>query len=253
MKGRDPLHAIQLVHELGLNPSIFWTSPAVLQSFSSLPTDPLRGLIAATILHSLTTTPSPLPAIHPLLVQHFTLRPSTRPRLFLASALTPFKGITYRDVKDKIHPAVEAVLRDGCKLGSQNNYLSGIPALFSAADLLNNPTLEAGKFEHRPERVAIGGSFIQHRVDHRRFYELSSGLLLRDKSVHNPNVGSTWPISLLFSLVQELLPLWRTPDDYEGTRTSSVPSDFHSSDNTQLRRLQNASRRIIASFYIFRN
>ena len=160
MKGRDPLHAIQLVHELGLYSSIFWTSPTVLKSFSSLPANPLQGLIAATILHSLTTDPSPLPAIHPLLARHFALHTSTRPRLFLASALTPFKDITYRDIKDKIHPAVEAVLRDGCKLGNQNNYLSGIPALFSAADLLNNPTLEAGKFEQRPERVVIGGSFI---------------------------------------------------------------------------------------------
>ena len=164
MKGRDPLHAIQLVHDLGLYSSIFWTSPKVLESFSSLPTDPSQGLMAAMILHSLTTTPSPLPAIHPLLVQHFTLHTSTKPRLFLASALTPFKGITYRDAKDKIHPAVEAVLRDGCKLGNQNNYLSGIPALFSAADLLNNPTLEAGKSEHRPERVAIGGFLTQYHT-----------------------------------------------------------------------------------------
>ena len=161
MKGRDPLHAIQLVHELGLYSSIFWTPPTMLESFSSPPADPLQGLIAATILHSLTTTPSPLPAIHPLLVQCFTLHPSTRPRLFLASALTPFKGITYRDAKDKMHPAAEAILRDGCKLGSQNNYLGGIPALFSAAELLNNPTLEGGKFEHRPERVAIGGLLTQ--------------------------------------------------------------------------------------------
>lgn len=158
MKGRDPLHAIQLIHELGLYPSMFWTSPTVLEKFSSLPTDPLQGLIAATILQSLTTTPSPLPVIHPLLAQHFSLHPSTKPRLFLASALTPFKGITYRDVKDKTHPAVEAVLRDGCKLGNQNNYLSGIPTLFSAAKLLENPTLEGDKFKHRSERVAIGGN-----------------------------------------------------------------------------------------------
>ena len=55
-----------------------------------------------------------------------------------------------------------------------------------------------------------------------RLYEHYSGLLLRDKSVHNPNVGATWPISLLFSLVQELLPLWRTPDDYDGTGVVSA-------------------------------
>ena len=221
MKGRDPLHAIQLIYELQLYPSIFWVSPTALESFSSPPADPLQGLIAATILHSLTTTPSPLTAIHPLLAQHFILHSSTRPRLFLASALTPFKDITYRDAKDKIHPAVDTVLRDGCKLGSQNNYLGGIPALFSAAELLKNPTLEGERFNHRPERVAIGE--LANIMWYTRSYKLCSGLLLRDTSVHNPNVGSTWPISLLFSLVQELLPLWRTPDDYEGRRTSSTP------------------------------
>lgn len=156
MKGRDPLHAIQLIHELRLYSSIFWTSSTVSESFSFTPADPLQGLIAATILHSLTTTPTPLTTIHPLLAQNFLSHPSTRPRLFLASALTPFKDITYQDSKDKIHPAVEAVLRDGCKLGNQNNYLSGIPSLFSAAGLLRNPSLDVGRFGDGPERVAIG-------------------------------------------------------------------------------------------------
>ena len=154
MKGRDPTYAIQLINELGLYSSIFWTPSTVSESFSSPPTDPSQGVIAATILHTLTTTPSPLPGIHPLLAKHFTLHPSTRPRLFLASALTPFKGITYQDSKDKLHPAVEAVLREGCRLGNQNYYLSGIPALFSATELLKDPSLE--KFKHRSERVSIG-------------------------------------------------------------------------------------------------
>lgn len=208
MKGHDPLHAIQLIHELELYHSVFWTSPALLESFSSPPADPLQGLKAATVLHSLTATPSPLPPVHPLLTLCFTLHPSTKPRLFLASALTPFKGITYQDAKEKVHSAVEVVLRDGCKLGSQNNYLGGIPSLFLAAELLENPDLDRERFKHRPERVAIG-------------------LLLRDKSVHNPNVGSTWPISLLFSLVQELLPLWRTPDDYDTTKVAKCISTYN--------------------------
>lgn len=219
MRGRDPLHAIQLIHELGLYSSIFWTPVTVLESFSSPPKDPLQGLVAATILHSLTTAPSPLPPIHPLLAQHFTLHPSTKPRLFLASALTPFKDITYPDAKGKTHPAVEAVLRDGCKLGNQSSYLSGIPTLFTAANLLKNPTLEVERFKHRPERVVTGK---KKRTCAALSYKLLSGLLLRDKSVHNPNVGSTWPISTLFSLVQELLPLWRTPEDYD-SRKASIP------------------------------
>lgn len=35
-----------------------------------------------------------------------------------------------------------------------------------------------------------------------------TGLLLREKNVHNPNTGSFWATSLLFSLVQELIPAW---------------------------------------------
>ena len=33
-----------------------------------------------------------------------------------------------------------------------------------------------------------------------------TGLLLRNKAVHNFNVGAHWSISLLFSLVQDLIP-----------------------------------------------
>jgi hypothetical protein len=32
------------------------------------------------------------------------------------------------------------------------------------------------------------------------------GLLLRNKAVHNVNAGAHWSISLLFSLVQDLIP-----------------------------------------------
>ncbi len=31
---------------------------------------------------------------------------------------------------------------------------------------------------------------------------------MREKSVHNPNTGSFWASSFLFSLVQELVPFW---------------------------------------------
>ena len=39
------------------------------------------------------------------------------------------------------------------------------------------------------------------------------GLLLRDKVVHNPNTGSHWTTSILFSLVQELTPLYDAEKD----------------------------------------
>jgi hypothetical protein len=40
-----------------------------------------------------------------------------------------------------------------------------------------------------------------------------TGLLLREKSVHNPITGQNWALSLLFSLVQELAPLCGEPFD----------------------------------------
>jgi hypothetical protein len=39
------------------------------------------------------------------------------------------------------------------------------------------------------------------------------GLLLRDKNVHNPSTASHWTTSLLFSLIQELVPLYNAADD----------------------------------------
>jgi tRNA nucleotidyltransferase (CCA-adding enzyme) len=82
--------------------------------------------------------------------------PSCIPRLFLAAALTLYRGVTYVDAKDKTHPAAEAAIREGLKLGTQNHYLDGIPLLFAAADLLKNPRLDGNRFAGNSERVAIG-------------------------------------------------------------------------------------------------
>jgi tRNA nucleotidyltransferase (CCA-adding enzyme) len=74
----------------------------------------------------------------------------------MACALTPFRGITYIDEKEKVHPAVEAVIRESLKVGTKNHYLDGIPALFSASELFKSPDIEDVKFKSPSERVAIG-------------------------------------------------------------------------------------------------
>ena len=252
MKGRDPLHAIQLIHELGLYSSIFWTPVTVLESFSSPPKDPLQGLVAATTLHSLTTAPSPLPPIHPLLAQHFTLHPSTKPRLFLASVLTPFKDITYPDAKGKTHPAVEAVLRDGCKLGNQSSYLSGIPTLFTAANLLKNPTLEVERFKHRPERVVTGKSHPKNEHVLHCLTNFSQGYYYGI----NPCTIPTWvqlglspPCSLWYKSYS------RCGGHQRSTIVGKLPflENCRLSNDSQLRRLKNASRYTTALFRVSRN
>lgn len=39
------------------------------------------------------------------------------------------------------------------------------------------------------------------------------GLMLREKCVHNPNAGSHWTTSLLFSLLQELVLIYDVAED----------------------------------------
>jgi len=104
----------------------------------------------------------------------------------MACALTPYKGITYMDGKGKERLAIEAVIREGLKVGTKNHYLDGIPALFSASELVKSPDVGGDKFKTPSERVAIG-------------------LLLRHISVHNVNIDARWTTSLLFSLIQELV------------------------------------------------
>lgn len=93
---------------------------------------------------------------HPTLLAHALNDRGTRTRLFLSASLYSFAGITYNDHKRKVHPLVEAVIREGLKLGNKNYYLDGIPALFDAAALFKGLSLEDARFKTPSERVAIG-------------------------------------------------------------------------------------------------
>ncbi|KAF9498151.1 hypothetical protein BDN71DRAFT_1386446 [Pleurotus eryngii] len=195
VKGRNPRHAIQLLHDLSLFASVFSVLPNDISSALSSPVqDNASGLKAAVLLDTvLHPSPSKLPAVHPTMLS-ISEDPSCAARLFLAAALTPYKGITYSDRKKKPHPAVEAAIRESLKLGTQNHFLDGIPALFAAAEILQLPRLDDDRFALPSDRVAIG-------------------LRLRDKIVHNSNTGSHWTSSLLFSLVQDLLPHYDLEND----------------------------------------
>jgi tRNA nucleotidyltransferase (CCA-adding enzyme) len=137
---------------------------SITATFSAPPASSIRSLAAASILHALvdpdSVPHSQLPAIHPTLLSAVNADPSCKARLFLSAALTPYFGITYLDRKGKRLPAVELVIRESLKLGVQNHYLDGIPPLFAAAELLNDPTLGTGRFKVPSERVAIGSWFL---------------------------------------------------------------------------------------------
>ncbi|KAG6866248.1 hypothetical protein C0991_006835 [Blastosporella zonata] len=197
MKGRDPLGAIQIIRDLSLYDSIFSViPPPVMATFSSPPVSRDAAFAAALITQNLLhpAEPSSLPPLHTSYLSAINADPTSRPRLYLAAILTPYKSITYQD-KKKTPLAVEYIIRDVLKLGTQSHFLDGIPALFSSTSILENPVLSSERFTtNASQRVALG-------------------LLLREKLVHNSNTGSHWAISLLFSLIQELVPLYNLSND----------------------------------------
>ncbi|KAJ3789687.1 hypothetical protein GGU10DRAFT_283680, partial [Lentinula aff. detonsa] len=204
MKGRDPNHAVSLIHELSLFDSIFSIIPDDITTTFSQPTSAkINSLKATSILKLLLSSNAStgLPQLHPTLTSAVHEDPTCKGRLYLAATLTPYLGVTYKDKKQRVYPAVSYVIRESLKLGTQNHYLDGIPALFSASDILKDPNLNHEKFKESSERVAIG-------------------LMLREKAVHNVHTGSHWTSSLLFSLVQELIPCCKNID--EGLEVSAA-------------------------------
>ena len=163
MKGRDPLHSIRLITSLNLHPSIFSVPPAFSNTFSPDPSPRGTALSAAIILQALLSPEFnkslQLPSPHPLLLSQLDSDKTLRPRLFLASALTPYAPVKYTNPKKKsIIPAVEIVIREGLKLGLQNHYADGIPALYNSAEILYG--IDTSKFEGDGERSRIGRELI---------------------------------------------------------------------------------------------
>ncbi|KAK0466375.1 uncharacterized protein EV420DRAFT_1261865 [Desarmillaria tabescens] len=197
MKGHSPLHAIQLINDFELYDSIFSAVPREIKhAFSRTPEKVILSLQCTAVLRALIEHPesSPLPPLHRTLLTAVNNDVTCKSRLYLACAIAPYIGITYEDKKKKTYPAAFSVIHDSLKLGTQNHYSDGIPALFAASDLLKSLSLDDERFKTKPERVAIG-------------------MLLRQKPIHNPSTGSHWTSSILFSLVRELGPLYDPSSD----------------------------------------
>ncbi len=152
--------SLRLLDELSLYSLVFQIPPAFVSTLSSQPSSPSLALAAASILQTFLQPETALfqhPPIHPLILSGLSLSTSVVPRLYMACALTPYRGITYIDKKGKLHPAIEAVIREGLKVGTKNHYLDGIPPLFSAAELFKSPDIEEDEeFRSPSERVEIG-------------------------------------------------------------------------------------------------
>ena len=114
--GRDPLYSIQLLHDLNLLGSVFILSPQAQLSLSG-PIGPWSLSLAGVASIDVLLRSSPAPAVHPSLLKLALEDKSTRVRLILASALSPFRGLVYQQKKGTA-PAVESVLKDGLKVRS---------------------------------------------------------------------------------------------------------------------------------------
>ncbi|EIN13478.1 poly A polymerase C-terminal region-like protein [Punctularia strigosozonata HHB-11173 SS5] len=218
MKGRHPLLSIQLMDELSLPPLIFDVPASISSTFSSQPAPYHTALAASSVLHLIIDAPTEpsssvsLPPVHSELLSGIRTDSTAQSRLYLACAVTPYRGITFTDAKKRIHPACEAALREGLRVGTQNHYLDGIPALFGAWEILRGP---------------VGGDQATQDSNNER---ARIGLLLREKTVHNPHTGSHWATSLLFSLVQDLVELYNPIQDLldvaEASKVIAKYNDF---------------------------
>ncbi|TFY70082.1 hypothetical protein EVJ58_g18 [Rhodofomes roseus] len=189
LRSRDPVRALSLIYDFKLYSTVFQLPESVATTLSDSPTPPIMGLGAATILMVL-LLPSRTGTLIPV---HKTLTDLgkityVRARLYLACALTPYRGITYTNAKGKRQPACDLIIRESLRLGSQNHYLDGVPALYNAWSVVSPAVADLAQGESPDDKLKIG-------------------MFLRQQVVHRPAV-IYWHTSLLFSLVQDLMAYW---------------------------------------------
>ncbi|KZP00684.1 hypothetical protein CALVIDRAFT_475433 [Calocera viscosa TUFC12733] len=181
LKGPNPLLAIQHIHSLTLYKSIYWLPPAATSTLSGVPLEEDTGLVTASILHHLLSSPDTATLT---ILTRARQDAQVRKYLYLAADLTPYGQLTYLE-KKKSAPAVEGIIREGLKQKLSNNDMTSTVGLFAAAHLLSKP--ELSRFPP-PDRKSIG-------------------LVLRNPAVHTVK-GANWEDSLAFALVQDLIPYW---------------------------------------------
>jgi tRNA nucleotidyltransferase (CCA-adding enzyme) len=148
--------SLRLLDSLSLFPLVFNVPSTIV--LSAQPASTSLAIAAASILRTFLQPDSALfqlPPVHPLILSGLSSSTSVVPRLYMACALTPYRGITYVDDKSKEHSAVEVVIHEGLKVGTKNHYLDGIPALFAASGLFKPLDVQDEK-KTPSERVAIG-------------------------------------------------------------------------------------------------
>ncbi|KAI9611039.1 hypothetical protein H4Q26_008886 [Puccinia striiformis f. sp. tritici PST-130] len=216
LKGRDPLSSIKMIKQLGLYELVF-SPPINLQlqqdregmirieeSIAVETSTWLDRLLGSTTDHS---TPSllPNPISEYILSKNESLLDINRRRLFLASALTPYRYFNSKSGK-KLVWAGELVIADSLKLGNHDkNYVSH---LFSALSILNSDHLKS---------ILNGDSPSILRVE--------LGRILRSIHVHDlkqteNSASLNWQTSFFFALVIEITNLGSSDHSILDTESS---------------------------------
>lgn len=155
----DPVRGLNRIEELNLYSTVFQVPEQAASTVTGEPGPIDRAAASASILNTLWRTDPPptlnLVPVHSALPSHVRGK-LVMARLYLACALIPYHGLEYRDHKNKSKPLVDAVIRDGLKLGVQNHYLDGIPALFDAWDFVSPQVAALSEGQSPDDRRKIG-------------------------------------------------------------------------------------------------
>ncbi|GJJ07153.1 hypothetical protein Clacol_001353 [Clathrus columnatus] len=111
---------------------------------------------------------------------------------------------------------VEAARTEEVKLGVQDHFLDGIPVLFEGAKLVSEFKLGGEKNDNpsQEQDTTVSESKSEKRDDSLE-ERVAMGLFLRHQFIHSPTLDAHWTGTILFSLVQELVPLWRPNNDQD--------------------------------------
>lgn len=155
----DPVRGLHRIEELKLYSTVFQIPEQAASTANGQPGPINRAAASASILNTLWRTDPPptlkLSPVHPTLASHIRGK-AEMGRLYLACALIPYHGLEYWDHKKKSRPLVDAVIRDGLKLGVQCHYLDGIPALFDAWDFVSPKVAALAEGQSPDDRRIIG-------------------------------------------------------------------------------------------------
>ncbi|CED83120.1 tRNA nucleotidyltransferase/poly(A) polymerase [Phaffia rhodozyma] len=192
---KNALYAFSLIDSLDLYDSIFVLPPVLASTQTASPGPRSTALVAGYVLsHFLSSSPLPqparlesgeeLPVPAKALFAHIN-QDDIRKKLFLAACAAPWKNVRVK-VKKTEQSAPEMLIKEAIKL-------SGAEAQFVSKLYQSERPIHA---------ISTGDA-----SDPRR--RSTIGNVLRMPYVHDPSKSTTWDVSVFWSMLMELVPLYQ--------------------------------------------